>query len=50
MGRPKTPPAVLWACRKCRNTLRTFIRLSEPPKCSGGGKHPTIPMEATDGK
>lgn len=50
MGRPKTPPSVAWLCSKCRQVIRTYVRLSEPPICSGGGKHTPQKMEALDGK
>ncbi len=50
MPRPKTPPSVAWLCSKCRQVIRTYVRLSEPPICSGGGKHTPQKMEALDGK
>ena len=45
MGRPKTPPSVTWLCKRCRQVIRTFVRLSEPPICTNGGKHTPQKME-----
>lgn len=46
MGRPKTPPSVTWVCRKCKQVVRTFIRLSDAPMCTNRGKHNPQKMEA----
>ena len=42
--------AVLWVCSKCKKAVTTFVRLSEPPKCSGSGKHPSTEMKAHERK
>ena len=47
MGRPPTiKNATLWVCSKCKKAVTTFVRLSEPPKCSNSGKHTPTEMRA----